>query len=565
MLIPQTIQPAHQSDRDRWSEQALRYRLLTGKHRDDVITAIQDQFSLELAADMVISPDLSRNPYRLIYQQLNVAYNEPPEVHIQDDPDADLAPIVTPKLWAQQQQTSLWALSMGESLVRIDWKHWAGATEASYRVVQPDQVVVYAMPDEPDQPGAVEELRYRGDVFTWEVWDVRDPANPIFRIDEINDQKERVDATAKWAPELAGEGAYPYRATDGSPILPWVLYHRQVGSRLWNWTNGIELTDGALKLCSLWTFWNDGYINCAYPQRYALDVDTQAGVSRTIAGTPVDVVPVDRKSILKFSSKGPGGGSLGAFTASFDPLQSAEALRLYEQGLAVYAGLNPSDLQVTSAQSGYAIVVSREGQRRAQKLVEPSFRIADQQLLSTAAKMANFYTGSKLSENPRDYRIRYRSMKPSIDEMKAEADLIRAEVDMGVLSKLEALRRMHPEIESDEDALERLLRVNQIEAELAGIAAPVLTADDTDATSADQAAPVLAAMPIEEPEVDKLTALNGAQVQAAQGIVEAVAGGMLPRQSGVQMLASFFNMPSETAEQIMGSVGKTFTASPTEG
>ena len=156
-------------------------------------------------------------------------------------------------------------------------------------------------------------------------------------------------------------------------------------------------------------------------------------------------------------------------------------------------------------------------------------------------------------------------MKPSIDEMKAEADLIRAEVDMGVLSRLEALRRMHPEIESDEDALERLLRVNQIEAELAGIAAPVLTADDTDATSADQAAPVLAAMPIEEPEVDKLTALNGAQVQAAQGIVEAVAGGMLPRQSGVQMLASFFNMPSETAEQIMGSVGKTFTASPTEG
>ena len=68
MLIPQTIQPAEQSDRDRWSEQALRYRLLTGKHRDDVITAIQDQFSLELAADMVISPDLSRNPYRLIYQ-----------------------------------------------------------------------------------------------------------------------------------------------------------------------------------------------------------------------------------------------------------------------------------------------------------------------------------------------------------------------------------------------------------------------------------------------------------------------------------------------------------------
>lgn len=471
MLIPQTIQPEHETDRARWSEQALRYRLLTGKHRDDVISTIQDSFSLELAADMVISPDLSRNPYRLIYQQLNVAYMEPPEVYISDDDEADLEPIVTPKLWAQQQQTSLLALSMGEALVRIDWKHWAGATEASYRVVQPDQVVVYAMPDEPDQPGSVEELRWRNGVWTWEVWDVRDPANPIFRIDEIDDQKQRVDATEKWAPELAGEGKYPYRARDGSPILPWVMYHRQVGSRLWNWTSGIELTDGALKLCALWTHWNDGFINAAYPQRYALDVDTQAGVSRTIAGTPVDVVPVDRKSILKFSSKGPTGGSLGQFSASMDPLQSAEALRLYEQGLAVYAGLNPSDLQITQAQSGYAIVVSRDGQRRAQKLVEPSFRIADQQLLATAAKLSNFYLNTNLSEDPREYKIRYRSMKPSIEEMKADADLIKAEVDLGVLSKLDALRRLHPEIESDEDALERLLRVKEIERELASLPA----------------------------------------------------------------------------------------------
>jgi hypothetical protein len=246
-------------------------------------------------------------------------------------------------------------------------------------------------------------------------------------------------------------------------------------------------------------------------------------------------------------------------------MQSAEALRLYEQGLAVYAGLNPSDLQVTQAQSGYAIVVSREGQRRAQKMVEPSFRIADQQLLATAAKMANFYTGSKLSEDPRDYRIRYRSMKPSIDEMKAEADLIRAEVDLGVLSKLEALRRLHPEIESDEDALDRLLRVNQIEAELAGIAAPDVTADDT-APADDEVAPAVPMLPTGEPENVQLTALNGAQVQAAQGIVQAVADGMLPRQSGVEMLSSFFNMPQPTAEQIMGEVGRGFqTPQPTEG
>lgn len=553
-VIPQNIQPKSKADQARWTEQALRYRLLTGKQKEDVRKAIEDQFCLEIAANLEINPDLSRNPYRLIFQQLNVAYLEPPEVQITEDPEADLSPLVTPKLWAQQQQTSLYALSMGECLVRLDWQHWAGATEASYRVVQPDKVVVEAMPYEPDQPGRVEELRKRGDVFTWEIWDVRDPKEPVFKIEEIEDDGERVDATAKWAPQLAGEGRYPYIDKQGQPILPYVLYHRKVdSSRLWCWTDGIELTDGSLKLAALWTHWGDGFVNAAHPQRYALDVDTQAGHTRTIGGTPVDVVPVDRKSILKFSSKGPGGGSLGQFAAAMDPLQAAEALRLYEQGLAVYAGLNPADLQITQAQSGYAIVVSRDGQRKAQKMVEPSFRIADQQLLATAARLSNFYNGTTLSEDPREYKIRYRSLKPSIEEMKATAELIRAEVDLGVMSKLDALRKLHPEIESDEDALERLLRVRQVEAELSGLE----RVEDGD-VDVDDDAPV-AAMPTEAENV-QLTALNGAQVQAAQGIVQAVAEGMLPRASGVQMLAAFFNLPLPAAERIMGAVGSSFKA-----
>lgn len=55
------------------------------------------------------------------------------------------------------------------------------------------------------------------------------------------------------------------------------------------------------------------------------------------------------------------------------------------------------------------------------------------------------------------------------------------------------------------------------------------------------------------------TALNGAQVQAANAVISSVAEGKLPRESGVAMLARFFNMPIADAEQIMGSVGRTFT------
>jgi hypothetical protein len=330
-------------------------------------------------------------------------------------------------------------------------------------------------------------------------------------------------------------------------------------SRLWNWTEGAELTNGSLRLGALWTSWNDGFISCSHPQRWILDVDTQAGITQTIAGTAVDVVPVDRKAILKFHSKGPAGGSLGQFNPAMDVLSSAEALKLYEQGLAVYAGLNPADLQVTQAQSGYAIVVSRNGQRRQQKLVEPSFRMADQMLLAKAAALANVYANAGLSENPRDYQIHYRALQPSTAEMKEQAEIIEKELAMGMISQIDALRQMHPEIESDEDALERLLKVRETEAILSGQAMP----EAEEAAPDGEAMPLAPAAPAENVQ---LTALNGAQVQAAQGIVQAVADGALPRESGVEMLASFFNMPTATADAIMGDVGQSFfSPQPEEG
>jgi hypothetical protein len=59
-------------------------------------------------------------------------------------------------------------------------------------------------------------------------------------------------------------------------------------------------------------------------------------------------------------------------------------------------------------------------------------------------------------------------------------------------------------------------------------------------------------------------ALNGAQVQAAQGIIMSVAKGELPRESGVQMLIQFFNMAPDAADALMGEVGRSFTISATE-
>lgn len=54
------------------------------------------------------------------------------------------------------------------------------------------------------------------------------------------------------------------------------------------------------------------------------------------------------------------------------------------------------------------------------------------------------------------------------------------------------------------------------------------------------------------------TAMNGAQVQAAQGIVESVASGALPRATGIEMLVLFFRLDRGAATQLMGDVGAGF-------
>jgi hypothetical protein len=51
------------------------------------------------------------------------------------------------------------------------------------------------------------------------------------------------------------------------------------------------------------------------------------------------------------------------------------------------------------------------------------------------------------------------------------------------------------------------------------------------------------------------TALNGAQVTAASQIVEKVAAGILPRDSGISQLIFFFQLTPEQAEQVMGLAG----------
>ena len=56
-------------------------------------------------------------------------------------------------------------------------------------------------------------------------------------------------------------------------------------------------------------------------------------------------------------------------------------------------------------------------------------------------------------------------------------------------------------------------------------------------------------------QVTKEAVLNGAQIQAASGIVSAVSHGDIPRDSGIGQLEVLFNLTRAQAEAIVGSAG----------
>jgi len=440
----------------RVQEQLLRDRLLRGQHEPDVEREIQKDYAPEIAAELQINPDVSDNLFLMTMNQLAVSYDHTPTVQAEGITDADdLAPIIPPKLWPLCQERDLVQRGIRECFMRVDWSTEEGTEAVSYRVVSPGYVIkAEANASQPDRPVCLTEYRLRmrdGEQReTFETWDIRDPAAPVFMIEEEIDG-ERVDMTATYT----DSDEYPYTDEDGSPILPYVLYHARLQDRLFDFMSGVELVRGTLRLCVGWTSWWDSYNNAASPQRITIDLQPPAGTARTLAGSQnVETITTSPKTILKFESTRDSAGRIDTYPPGMAPMEGVEALRAYGERLAVYAGLNPGDLIASgSPQSGISIVVSRDGQRRAQQKAEPVNRDGDAQLLATAARLANAYGGASLPTDERAYSIQYAQLGLSQQERKIQIENLQNETALGLVSRVTMARRLNPGIDSDEEAI----------------------------------------------------------------------------------------------------------------
>lgn len=163
-------------------------------------------------------------------------------------------------------------------------------------------------------------------------------------------------------------------------------------------------------------------------------------------------------------------------------------------------------------------------------------------------------------------RVMSAEQQADLRKKVAEADKIYIEAGV-VLPEEIATSRFRAEGWSDETTIDLEARKELLEAgrarpgeggEPAGGTAPEGAPASAVAAPTDPNADVV---PVEEAK-DPTAALNGAQIQQMRETIVAVVKGEIPRQTGVEILASAFPFSREQAEQIMGDVGRSFEPKP---
>lgn len=463
-----------------WRHSGMRYDVLFGDWKHHADTRLHELFNDE--ALMYLPPaDTSGNPARSIVGQLSTLYDKQPMVEVFAaesgaalDADA-IAPLVQPWSWSMMQDVL-------ESVVGInDCAVFTGISggELYTKVARPHEYVEVPDPENPDQPIEIRhlELSMRPGTegaprieWTWTTWHKTDPAR--FKVEAvIPDRPGAVeDVTRAYYPEVP-EGKAPYMRADGTVIWPWVLYHRRVANMTRSTYPGRELFDGTLTHAALRTMLLQGARDGAMPLRYVLDgkvVHAGTTDAGSIGNRDVQANPM---VVLQLQSIGDQKATPGEWGPMMDPKPFAEMVAAFGAELGVYAGLSGNDIRLTGGggSSGYAIALSREGQRRMRQRVSVPMSEGDRLRLSQGAALLNAYTsGPALPEDPDLYKIDYADLPRSLEEVKADLERADRLRDAGVLGRVDHFMQFNPGVDR-EKALSLIVRNAIEEAQIASM------------------------------------------------------------------------------------------------
>lgn len=430
--------PEDADEARRWDASARRLRMLRGTWLTDLLARMSRMIG-SVRRDAWGDPDMSSNVFANVATTLAVLYDVVPQVD-HDDPEARrrMNTLLGRASWsAVMQGVQRDVLGLRESAVRYDVDTVLDTggdpidrVRLRLRSVAPCNII--AVPDEleSDQPADLQELRDLDGKWVWEQW----LADGTMRVLDARMNDITGDVLGSDQPALVDR--------QGIGILPYVLYHAEVTTRLWSPEQWQELVEGTLTAGVYWSFFGHALRNASWPQRYMLDAtvgsDQAPNGQREVVADPAAVLELTRTS----ESVQP---QIGAWTTSADPHAILQSVAEYERRLATNAGVPAADILRTSGdpRSGYALQLSTEGRRTAARRFAPAFRRGDLMALRLIARLVNAALGQSLLPES-GWRITYRSLPPAESELAARQQRILVLVDRGMMTPERGAQLLDP-------------------------------------------------------------------------------------------------------------------------
>ena len=377
--------------------------------------------------------DTSKNLFSSLTSKISVLYSRPPVMFRRDGQGEALTTltdaVTDAGLWQLAANNQQLTVGLREGAMAVHTAEGAdGKLRPVYTVIPADHLAARADPSTPDEPHTIYWYRLRSiegsPLWTRDAYSIEDPERPTMRV-----ESEAGDDLTKSFPSVPGYNAdnWPWRI-DGAPFIPIEMYHAVRTGKLFDPYRGIELVDGSLTVAGLWSMWQHIVRDCSHPQRWTFNaeldgVEVKDGVASVVT---------DPATLLSFSTRAGQTGSAGQFAPGGDPEAIARAIQMFASDLVAGFDLSPADVKrVHSSRSGYAIEITKDDQREAQKKFTPTFSRSDVSLLGkTAAMLGLPATG---------WDIRYTGIRATFSERKALIDEYETRAGLGITSPVELL------------------------------------------------------------------------------------------------------------------------------
>jgi hypothetical protein len=279
-----------------------------------------------------------------------------------------------------------------------------------------------------------------------------------------------------------------------------------------------------------------------YPQKVIT-----AGEGESILAAEVDDLPSAPDQWVAL----PSGASLSVVHSQPQIAEMQNRIDADLRHFALINGISP-DSFLKTYQNTQANAAQRHDRKIQRQRVESTMRRAERDLCVLVARVLSQVEVLDLPIEGLDCQVRYSEHLLDSDQSAAQARQIA--YTAGELSPAQYIARR--------DNITERAALDKYKANLK-LSAPAAPATTDAPISVEPGEPTPA--PVEADTIDPSAILNGAQVQSAQAIIEAVAEGRLPRSSAVAMLVEFFGLDQPAADRVLGPVGQGFKPTPPPG